>query len=196
MLLTLHMEVRSQIIYSLTVALSPKSAPYLLEQEVKEPDPRILSLNLTLSHYDETSVQYLREKEIAFIRTGLAQLMDSFLVTNAGMVNAMNSFGCGRMKLNILVLQQNLKNIESEVSLSRSAKFYEMFGEGPEAILKGVKEEKERGEGGMFGYEELKTLVELCYSEQLGDRERGISGVARRRMDEDLLQLNEYMWQS
>ena len=192
------MEIRCQIVHSLSIALSPESAPYLLEQVVNDPDPRILSLNADLVSYDETAVNLLREKEISFIRTGLALLIDSFLVTNAGMVKSMNRNGCGRMQLNILVLQQNLKNIEAEVSLERSARFFDLFIEGAEAVLKMAKEEKEKSDGAkeLFSYDELKTLVELCYSEQLEDPERGISSVAKRRMDEHLLQLSEYMWQS
>ncbi|EHL03793.1 putative exocyst complex component sec8 [Glarea lozoyensis 74030] len=108
------MEIRCQIIHALTIALSPESAPYLLEQVVSDPDPKILSLNADLAAYEETVVKFLRDKEIAFIRTGLGLLIDSFLVTNAGNVRAMNSRGCERMQLNILVLQQNLKNIEAD----------------------------------------------------------------------------------
>ncbi|KAF8859664.1 hypothetical protein BDZ45DRAFT_620873 [Acephala macrosclerotiorum] len=197
-LLTLHMEARCQIIQSLATALSPDTTPYLLEQVVNDPDANILSLNAELVSYDETIVRFLREKEISFIRTGLGLLVDTFLVTNAGMVRAMNANGCGRMQLNILVLQQNLKNIEADVSLDRAAKFFDLFTEGPDAVVKQAKDEKESGSGGKetFSYEELKTLVELCYSEQLSNPERGISTVAKRGMGEHLLQLSEYMWQS
>lgn len=197
-LLTLHVEARCQIIHALSIALSPESAPYLLEQVVNEPDPRILTLNADLASYDETVVRFLREKEISFIRSGLGLLIDNFLVTNAGMVKAMNTNGCGRMQLNILVLQQNLKNIEADVSLDRAAKFFDLFIEGADAVIKQAKDEKEQGNGGkeLFSYDELKTLIELCYSEQLENPERGISSVAKRRMDEHLLQLSEYMWQS
>lgn len=197
-LLTLHMEIRCQIIHSLAIALSPESAPYLLEQVVNDPDPRILSLNADLVSYDETISNFLRDKETSFIRTGLGLLIDHFLVTNAGSVKAMNAHGCGRMQLNILVLQQNLKNIEADVSLSRAAKFYDLFIEGPDAVVKHAKEVKEQAEGGkeMFTFEELRTLVELCYSAQLASPERGISTVAKRGMGEHSLQLSEYMWQS
>ncbi|TVY64157.1 putative exocyst complex component sec8 [Lachnellula suecica] len=197
-LLTLHMEVRCQIIHSLAIALSPESAPYLLEQVVNDPDPKILSLNADLISYDETVVRFLRDKEISFVRSGLGLLIDSFLVTNAGMVQAMNAHGCGRMQLNILVLQQNLKNIEADVSLDRAARFFDLFSDGPEAAITQAKQGKEGGEGGkeLFSYEELKTLVELCYSEQLASPERGISTVAKRGMGEHLLQLSEFMWQS
>jgi len=192
------MEVRCQIVHSLAIALSPDTAPYLLEQVVNDPDPRILSLNADLVSYDETVVRFLREKEISFIRTGLGLLIDSFLVTNARMVTAMNAHGCGRMQLNILVLQQNLKNIEADVSLDRAAKFFDLFTEGPDAVVKQAKEEKENGTGGkeLFSFDELKTLVELCYSEQLSSPERGISEKAKRGMGEHHLQLSEYMWQS
>lgn len=197
-LLTLHMEVRCQIVHSLAQALSPESAPYLLEQVVNDPDPRILNLNADLVSYDETVVRFLRDREISFIRTGLGLLIDTFLVTNAGMVQAMNAHGCGRMQLNILVLQQNLKNIEAEVSLARAARYFDLFIEGPDAVVKHAKDEKEGGksEKELFNYDELKTLVELCYSEKNSSPERGISSVAKRGMADHVLQLSEYMWQS
>lgn len=190
------MEIRCQIVHSLAIALSPESAPYLLGQEVNDPDPRILSLNADLVAYDETIVQFLRDKEISFVRNGLGLLVDTFLVTNAGMVNAMNAYGCGRMQLNIFVLQQNLKNIEANVSLSRAARYFDLFTEGADAVVKQAKDEKETGGKELFSYDELKTLVELCYSEQLSSPERGISTVAKRGMGDHLLQLSEYMWQS
>jgi len=196
-LLTLHMEVRCQIIHSLSIALSPESAPYLLEQAVNDPDPKILSLNADLVSYDETVVRFLRDKEISFVRTGLGLLIDSFLVTNAGQVKTMNGNGCGRMQLNILVLQQNLKNIEADVNLDRAANFFDLFNEGPDAVIKQAKEGKDTNGGKeQFSYDELKTLVELCYSEQLSSPERGTSTVAKRGMGEHLLQLSEFMWQS
>jgi len=191
------MEIRCQVIHSLSLALSSESAPYLLEQVVNDPDPRILNLNADLVAYDETIVRFLRDKEISFIRTGLGLLINSFLVTNAGMVKSMNANGCGRMQLNILVLQQNLKNIEEDVSLERAAKFFDLFTEGADAVVKQAKDGKENNGGKeLFSYDELKTLVELCYSEQLANPERGISTVAKRGMGEHLLQLSEYMWQS
>lgn len=142
-------------------------------------------------------MRFLRDKEISFIRTGLGLLIDSFVVTNAGMVKSMNANGCGRMQLNILVLQQNLKNIEEDVSLERAAKFFDLFTKGADSVVKQAKDGKENNEGKeLFSYDELKTLVELCYSGQLANPERGISTVAKRGMGEHLLQLSEYMWQS
>ena len=202
-LLTLHMEVRCRIAYSLRVAMSPEAAPYLLDQDVREPDPQILSLNNELVAYDETVVRFLRDKEAAFIRTGLGLLIDSYLVGNALMTSPMNTRGCGRMQLNILVLQQNLKNIEEGVDLARAANYYALFDKGPDGVVEKAKEEAgkviEDGGGSdadRFTYDELKALVELFYSEQLANPERGIENAARRQMADKLLGLSEHMWQS
>lgn len=213
-LLTLHFEVRCRIAYALGVALSPEAtAPYLLDQDVNEPDPQILSLNGELIAYDETVVRYLvRDREVDFVRQGLGWLVNAYLVRNATMVTPMNSRGCGRMQLNILVLQQNLKNIEDGVDLARAANYYALFDQGPDAIVAKAKECKERmaaaeaagsaadddtaNSSDLFSYDELKELIELYYSEQLANPERGIENAARRQMGEKLMELGEHLWQN
>src|SRR3569833_2368410 len=188
-LLTLHMEVRCRIVHSLRIALSPETAPYILDQDVNEPDPQILTLYGELIAYDETVARFLRDREVAFVRTGLGLLINSYLVGNAPMVSPMNAKGSGRMQLNILVLQQNLKNIEPGVDLARAANYYALFDKGPDEIVAKAREDAKDnateggGEGGKvdrrdrerFSYEELKTLVEMWYSEQLADPERGVN---------------------
>jgi uncharacterized Zn finger protein len=104
----------------------------------------------------------------------------------------MNNYGCNRMLLNISVLQQNLKNLEKGVLLSRSTKFFDYFLEGPKAIVNAAKETG--GEGLGFTLDEFKTLVELCYSEALQSEQREVQSQAKRNMGEDTLQLTEYMW--
>jgi len=199
------MEVRCRIVYSLRVALSPETAPYLLDQMVQEPDPQILSLNNELVAYDETVARFLRDKETAFVRTGLGLLINSYLVGNALMTSPMNAKGCGRMQLNILVLQQNLKNIEEGVDLARAANYYALFDQGPDGVVEKAKEEAGKALEGAdgsgtdadrFTYDELKALVELFYSEQLANPERGIENAARRQMADKLLGLSEHMWSS
>ncbi|TDZ13024.1 putative exocyst complex component sec8 [Colletotrichum spinosum] len=199
-LLTLHMEIRCEIVYSLRTALSPEKAPYLLDQDVTEPDPEILKLNSDLVLYDETVARSLRARETAFIRTGLGLLIDAYLVTNAALVSPMNARGCGRMQLNILVLQQNLKNVEQGVDLARASNYYALFDRGPDAIVDKAREDKTKDEhadpSDTFTYEELRTLLELCFSEQLANPERGIASAAKRQMADKMLGLSEHMWQS
>ena len=212
-LLTLHMEVRCRILRSLEVTLSPKTAPYVLrDQEVKEPDPEILSLNAELIAYDETAARFLREREIAFVRTGLGRLTGAYLVANALATQPMDRRGCERMLLNVLVLQQNLKNVEEGVDLARAANYYTLFQEGPDRIVEKAKADAAAmaaaaaadgeaqaqpiPESQHFSYDELKALLELCYSEQLADPERGVAAAAKRKLGEKVLALSEHMWQS
>ncbi|EDN92867.1 hypothetical protein SS1G_08732 [Sclerotinia sclerotiorum 1980 UF-70] len=220
-LLTLHMETRIQILHSLTRVLSTSSGsnpyPYILSQPVSEPDPTILSLNADLVAYDETIVKFLRDKEINFVRNGLGLLIDTFMVDNASKIQRINKEGGKRMRLNVLVLQQNLKGVEDGVGLVRSSRYWGLFEEGPEGIVAWAKEKGgsnggSSGAGGgdgngnevaapaedevKFNYDELKALVELFFSEPLGSNERGITTVAKRGMGECMLQLSEYMWQS
>lgn len=202
------MEVRCRIAYSLRVALDPNTAPYLLDQDVKEPDPQIISLNSELMAYDETVVKFLREREVSFIQTGLGLLINSYIVANASMVAPINSKGSGRMQLNILVLQQNLKNIEGGVDLARAANYWALFDKGADAIVAKAKDDAAKGavdgtadgpigrDPDRFTYDELKALIELCYSEPLSSKERGIENNARRMMGDKLLELSEFMWQS
>jgi len=212
-LLTLHGEVRARIVQSLAITLSPETAPYVLgEQEIREPDQQILSLNSELVAYDEITTRYLREKELRFIRTGLGLLVNRYLIINALATQPMNSRGCDRMQLNILVLQQNLKNIEPGVDLGRAADFYALFQEGPDALVDKVKSEVEaRQQAGdadgkqnkavddgistRYTYDELKTVLELSFSEQVHDPERGVAAAAKRQLNEKVLALSELMWQ-
>ena len=209
-LLTLRMEARCRILYSLGVVLSPETAPYVLDQEVREPDPEILRLNAELVALDESTVRYLRDREVAFMRTGLGLLVNRYLVANAPTASPMNARGCGRMRLNVLVLQQNLKNIEEGADLSRAAEYFSLFDRGPDAIVEKAREVAEAGKQGgedgedgkekegveVFTYDELKNLMELCYSVQLNDPERGVTAAAKREMGDKMLNLSEFLWQS
>ena len=162
-LLTLHMEPRHLIALSLATCLAPKLAPYIMSRRVHEPDSVILQLNADLVAYDEVISKYLKENELEFIRDGLAGLVEDYMIKNAAHVDGMNKNGCDRMMLNILVLQQNLKNIEPTANLGRAEDYFELFLKGTEAVLRKAKAQKKGGETREFDYEELKCLVELCW---------------------------------
>lgn len=190
-LFTLHIDIRCGIIHMIERSLRGN---YLLEQPASEADPSVLALNADLVSFDENITSYLREREHKFITTGLGRLLDQLLVDNASHIKVMNLNGCGRMELNILVLQQNLKNIEDDVALTRSAHFFEFFTEGPDAIVARAKETGGKGTG--FSYEELKILVELCYSEGINSPRREVAMAAKRASSDHLLALSEHMWQT
>ena len=217
------------------------ATPYLLPHPATAPDPAILALNADLLSFDDTLTMHLQPREHAFITSGLAALVDALLVRNAATVQAMNQHGCGRMQLNILVLQQNLKAVETasrdtgtDVMLGRSANFFALFMEGAayivekaQAIAKAREQNKlsittaaqqdqkvidikaEAADANantdigvhesdlsdpFFSLEELKVLIELCYSEGLRSPHREVAVQAKRGLSEHLLVLNEVLW--
>jgi exocyst complex component 4 len=143
--------------------------------------------------------------------------MDDYLLhLVAARVKEMNANGAALMQLDILVLQQNLRNIESAPSLSssstsaspspsalaksvelpHSALFFDLFTAGPDAI---VARAKEHGKGygvagNRFGYEVVKRLVELAYGERLRDERREVTMRAQRELDAHLLEISEAMY--
>jgi exocyst complex component 4 len=126
-----------------------------------------------------------------FITTGLAPFVDTLLVTGAPHIPVMNSAGCGRLQLNILVLQQNLKNVEANALLLRSTLYFDMFSSGPDSI---ITQAKENGRDLGFSYNEMKTLLELWYSEALASERREVAVAAKRGLEDHILQLSEFLW--
>ena len=195
-LLTLHLDIRLGVIHMLNRTLH---APYLLAQPAQDPDPSILSLNADLLSFADTLSTHLPLLAQNFITNGLALLMDTFLVSNAADIKGgMNEHGCGRMQLNILVLSQNLKSIETSstersIELDRSAQFFDLFIEGADSVIEKAKDKSGEGLEG-FSLEELKALVELWYREGTESGAREVQVKSRRELGDKLLILSECMW--
>lgn len=188
-LFTLHIDIR----YGITLMMSRVlDSHYFLDQPVNEPDSSILQLNSDLLSFDDTMHSHLPDKEYQFMTYGLGMLIDSLLVRNVSRIKSMNQNGCDRMQLNVLVLQQNLKIVEKNVVLSKSMQFFDYFQRGPKAVVARAKEAGGKDLG--FTLDELKVLVELCYSEALQSTQRDVPAQAKRAMADDVLQLTEYMW--
>lgn len=203
-LFTLHMEIRCEVILQIIESLRGN---YVLEQASNEPDQAVLNVNADLVGFDEDLITYLRPQEHRFVTTGLTLLVDHLLVANAPRIKAMNVYGCERMQLNMLVLRQNLKNIEPEMmDLTRSAQYFGLFIAGADAIVARAKEDAGSGSSGhdaqpgerrvRFRHEELKFLMELCYSEALSSDRREAALQANRALNDHLLRLSEHTWQS
>jgi hypothetical protein len=188
--------------------------------------PLVIELNSELVTFDTHLGTYLSPDERRFMRSGLARFIDQVFVSCTRYIGVMNHNGALRLQLDVLVLQQNLKNIIVEdrpsdedgvaaspevVALPRSAKFLDWFMEGPQKALDYAKEEKElfasqgdkalaAGNGEPFTYEELRVLVELCFSEIMrgprGEQNREDFMAAKRSNGDAMLRLSEVMWDS
>ncbi|PWY75183.1 hypothetical protein BO70DRAFT_296262 [Aspergillus heteromorphus CBS 117.55] len=245
-LFALHVDIRCGIVHMLkrtmagpkprnTRQLEPTTpAPnainnwwHILLNQPTAASPTVLELNNDLIAFDTNISSYLGPAERWFITSGLARFIDRTFVTNTSLIGAMNENGALRLQLDVLVLQQNLKNIiidptedaqdaDAEngeqpevVALPRSAKFLDWFLEGAEKALDYAKDEKESfaahgdqalaaGNGEPFTYDELKDLIDLCFSDVLlgprGAENREDFMAAKKASAEALLRLNEVMW--
>lgn len=197
MLRTLHLSIRTTILLSLNTSVRPS---IVVDSLLGDPDPTILTLNTQLVAFDTEVSTYIPLSSYNLITSGLAALMDIYLLSlcTSKLAN-MNANGAALMRLNMLVLQQNLKNIEDGASLPNVQLFFDLFTAGPEAI---VARAKEHGKGfgvqglarEMFTQEKVKKLLELTYMERLADERREAVVQAQRERDAQVLEISEFMY--
>ena len=191
---TLHTNLRLTTLHSLSSTIQPTYTP---DSALADPDPAIQALTSSLTAYEAEIATYLPPTQSAQVISGLSQFADTYLVHLClQRIKAMNEDGCRLMQLNVLVLQQNLKNIEDEARLGDSALYFELFMEGPEAV---VKRAKERGKGfgvesGVYGEAGVKSLLRVCYGERLRDGRREVGVQAQRQLEAQELEVSEYMY--
>lgn len=188
-LLTLHIDIRCGAIRMITRTMAGTDAatsdrrpsmpttpvpsstanwPHILPHHPTAASTTILDLNNDLISFDTNISTYLGRPERQFITSGLAHLIDESFISSTRFIGAMNNNGALRLQLDILVLQQNLKNIivtepttspsssspkqhekrtppsrEELIALPRSAKFLDWFLEGPNKTLEYAARERE-----------------------------------------------------
>ncbi|KAK5713176.1 exocyst subunit [Elasticomyces elasticus] len=155
---TLHVDLRLQLLHGVAQALGHS---YELGQAYNDPDPSILELSTALGTYDAVIEGDLLGAQYKFLTRGLSVLGNNALTSAPmlGSVGAMDEYGLARMQLNVLVLQQAIKNLDAEGSLSRSVEFLALGEGGCEGIVT-------KGKSGGFDREDLKVLVRLCWREE------------------------------
>jgi hypothetical protein len=218
--------------------------PYVLPSPPASASPLILELNTDLIAFDANIATYLGTRERNFILHGLARLVDRYLVVAADVIGVMNKNGAERVRIDAMVMQQNLRAIlasttssspakDSSTSittgqstnpttdaatglgistvsstpqqpeddddsglLTSSSRYFNLSLQGPESILQHVRDCKAQKKDVGYSYDELRTLVELCYSADLRGEDREKSIKARKAQQEVLLALGEVMWDS
>ncbi|MCJ1306912.1 hypothetical protein MMC25_000556 [Agyrium rufum] len=189
-LFTLHTDIRLGIVHMLNRVLSQSS--YILDSPSNDPDPSVLQLNADLLSFDDTLSTYLPEREYQFVVNGLGRLMDQILVVNSPtqIKHGINAFGAGRMQLNVLVLQQNLKGLETRARLSKSAAFFGLLSDGPDGIINSWQDSG-YGRDSSFAKEEAQGLLRLSFAEGMASSQREVAEKARRAFDEYMAGLEE-----
>ncbi|KIW75401.1 hypothetical protein Z517_10142 [Fonsecaea pedrosoi CBS 271.37] len=251
-LLTLHIDVRCGIIHQLSRTLrgpdsntSPTSPsdnrdsagappldsglyPYVLPSPPSSASPLILELNNDLIAFDSNIASFLGTRERNFILRGLSQLVDRYLVAAADAIGVMNTNGAERVRIDTMVVQQNLRAILANTThkrrswtndnkdpaglgisgaddtdadnddglLTSSSRYFDLFLTGPDSILQYVRDCKSQEKDVGYTYDELRTLVELCFSAKLRGEDREEAIRARKGLQDALLELGEGMWDS
>lgn len=167
---TLHIDLRLQLLQGVYKAMD---TTYALGQPYNDPDPAILTLATSLSSYDAQLSTHLLPAQYAFLTSHLHVLVNNALTGLVSSIPTMDAYGNARMQLNVLVLQQSLKNVQVDADLSKAARFYELGEHGPEALV-------ERGKGEGFAGDELKALVRLCWDEEMHGGKEGLEGIVGR----------------
>lgn len=191
---TLHLSIRSTILCSLSTSIQSN---IYIDSLLSDPDPAILALNAALISFDTEVSAYIPATSHHHITRGLASLMDTWLLTLCtSKIERMNTNGCALMQLNILVLQQSLKNIEAGATLPYAALFFDLFTAGPDAILARAKQYgNDFGvPGERFGEEDVKKLLQMTYEERVNAENREASVQAKRALDAQLLEISEFMY--
>ena len=207
--------------------LSSNAYPFLLPAPPSSASALILQLNSDLISFESNISSFLGIKERRFILSGLSKLVDNLMVTGADNILVMNANGAERMRVDAMVVQQNLRGLLASVNPTSSStlspttsgqglgissaeasqndddallvstqQYYTLFLSGPDEIIRYIKDAKATGRHVGYTYDELRTLIELCYSEKLRGDDREESVKARKRMGEVLLSLGEGMWDS
>lgn len=148
---TLHLELRLQILAGVSKAMSTN---YMLNQPYNDPDPAIIALGSSLLVLDGDLNSHLPLTQYSAITSFLSTLADRALVALADKVQGMDTYGCARMQLNILVLQQNLKDLDRDASLGQAGRFWELFEMGPESVVQACRD-------GEVRREDARVLVRL-----------------------------------
>jgi exocyst complex component 4 len=207
--------------------LSSNAYPFVLPAPPSSASPLILQLNTDLVAFESKISSYLGIKERQFILAGLAKLIDKLMVTGADNILVMNANGAEKMRVDAMVVQQNLRGLlasvtsmssnlrsdnataqglgisssqaiqeEEEALLTLTQEYYTLFLSGPDEIIKYIQDVKSQGHDVGYTYDELRTLIELCFSEKMRGEDREESVKARKGLGEVLLSLGEGMWDS
>ncbi|KAI7580859.1 hypothetical protein KC343_g20518, partial [Hortaea werneckii] len=120
-----------------------------------------------LSSYDAAISAHLLPAQYSLLTQNLDVLVNNSLCSLVGCIQGMDEYGNSRMQLNVLVLQQSLKNVESRASLERAARFYELAEQGPAAVV-------ERGPAEGYEGGELKALMRLCWVPERDAEQGGV----------------------
>lgn len=182
---TVHLELRCQIVHALASRFQQSS--YLLDEPVEAADEEVVALVNDMLAFDREIKAHLYDRACIFVTQGYSQLVDTMIMGNVmRSIRALNARGAEHVELNARVLYHNLLNVETSADLPRTFEFLRLFGQGPSAIVSLAWKKQVK-----LTYEELRTLIELTYSEARESQDEVVSMKAEKDMGENLVALGK-----
>ncbi|KAL7666985.1 Exocyst complex component Sec8 [[Candida] zeylanoides] len=162
-LLALRYDLRCKAIYYISRSFeegdwTPPAEPADCDHFIGEYNRQVFQVDNKLSRVLDPA-----EKECVF--GGLAPFLEALLISKSQLCRQMSTNGVKRVMLNILVLQQMLRNIVSSpesVNFNRSLAYFEMFTMTEFALVEAIQ----RNEHALSEHD-YENLARLIYSEKL-----------------------------
>lgn len=165
---TLHIDLRLHLLHGIYTAMD---TTYALGQPYNDPDPAIINLTASLGSYEGVISSNLLDTHYNFLTAHLDTLANNAMVSLVGCIQALDKHGSERMGLNILVLQQKLKQaMQENASLEYAARFYGMT-DVHAIINEGSK---------IYATEDRKALMRLTYNAERDGKEGSVEDFVAR----------------
>lgn len=144
-----------------------------IPNEINEPDANILKL--TTVYVAANKIFKKNLKSYSGIVTGIATFLDQLFIYGSLKIKRMNLNGQKKVLLNILILQQLLRNVfQLEVKFTKSIEYFSNFKIGDKGLLDQISKKKS-----MFTLDENKNMIRLIYSEDSKNLKRYQLSISR-----------------
>ncbi|KAH8991923.1 Sec8 exocyst complex component-specific domain-containing protein [Lactarius akahatsu] len=153
---SVRIDVRCRIAHCLDLAM--RHGNYRVDEEIGEPDPHIIDLNLELGEYHDIASTTLPPREQKFIFDGIGYLIDDLLIYNARYIRFANALGMKKMSRNMLALQQCVKTIVHDArdgEFLRAKQYYSLFSLNPRDMLASIHKQRS------FTFEQYEVMLNL-----------------------------------
>lgn len=164
-LLTLRYDIRLKCVYY--ICRSFKSVEWFPTAEPGDADQFISKLSKEIFHLDNKLTEMgILNKEID-LYFGLPEFLDTLMIKGSRLIRKINLFGIKRVLLNIISLQQLLRNSvlnPEAVDFSRSSRYFEMFPINEHDLMQQMKVNEYK-----YTRQEYKNLARMIYSSKLAD---------------------------
>ncbi|KAH9996469.1 Sec8 exocyst complex component-specific domain-containing protein [Russula vinacea] len=152
----IRIDVRCRVACYLNLAM--RHGNYRIDQEIGEPDPHVIDLNLELGEYHDIVSSTLPAQEQKFVFHGVGFLMDDLLIYNARHIGVANSLGMKKISRNMLALQQCAKTIVHDArdgELLQAKQYYSLFFLSPPDMLALIRKQL------TFTFDQYEVMLNL-----------------------------------